>query len=311
MPGRPIILVVGPTAGGKTALSIALAQRLPGGGEIVGADSMQVYRGMDIGTAKPTAAERAAAPHHVIDVAEPDEPFTVEDWRRLAEAAIENIRIRGKWPIVVGGTNLYIKVLLHGMFEGPEADPALRARLAGEPTAALHARLRAVDPEAAARIHPNDRKRLTRALEVYESTGRPISEWQREWDERPREDVRLIGLDWPPEAINPRINARVRAMVEEGLVDEIKSLIEAGRLGPQARAALGYKQFVEYLEGRIDLKEALERTKIETRRFARQQRTWLKRFRALPNSLWLPADRFSMQELTEQALAFCLERASA
>jgi tRNA dimethylallyltransferase len=299
---KPIILILGPTAGGKTRLAIDLANAI--GGECICADSMQVYRGMDIGTAKPTVKERAAAPHHLLDVADPsDAGFTVDTWLSMAERVIAEVRSRDRYPIVVGGTNLYIKALLHGLFEGPEPHPQLRQRLQAMDEDALRARLEAVDPKAAQRIHRNDRKRTIRAIEVFEQTGKPLSEHQSQWDSgQVREDVRIIGLDYPPEDINPRINARVRQMIDAGLVEEVRTLYEKGALGPQAREALGYKQIMDHLEGRCTLEEAIEQIKIRTRRYAKQQRTWLRRFRAHPGSLWLDASRLSPEQLLEEAV---------
>lgn len=300
-----MLVLVGPTAGGKTALSITLAERLPGGGECISADSMQVYRGMDIGTAKPTMPERRGIPHHGLDLVDPsDDGFTVDRWRSHAEAAIAAARARGRWPIVVGGTNLYVQALLFGLFAGPEADPALRAALEGATLEALRARLLAVDPDAADRIHPADRRRTVRALEVHAATGRPISHLQREWMSAPRTDAIVVGLEWPAEAINPRINARVRGMFESGLVDEVRGLrSRPGGLGRQARSALGYRQVLAALDGSISMDEAIESTKIETRRFAKQQRTWLRRFRVLPRSWWLQAAEMSPEDLVIESLA--------
>jgi tRNA dimethylallyltransferase len=312
-PNRPIILILGPTASGKTELAIALAQQLPGGGECICADSMQVYRGMDIGTAKPTVAEQAAAPHHVIDVADPaDDDFSVDRWLELAEQAIMDIRSRGTWPIVVGGTNLYIQSLLFGLFDGPPPDAERRARLNAMPLSELRLWLERIDPEAAARIHPNDRKRTVRAIEVHEATGRPISEQQTQWTpERMRSDVLIIGLDVPVEAINRRINARVKAMVEAGLFDEVRALHEAGRLGRQAAEALGYKQVIDHLEGRLSAEDAVEQIKIRTRRFAKQQRTWLRRFRSLAGLTWIEASEKSTQDIANQALTHISSHAVA
>jgi tRNA dimethylallyltransferase len=230
---RPIILVLGPTAGGKTRLALDLANSLPNGGECISADSMQVYRGMDIGTAKPTAEERAQAPHHLLDIVDPSEDgFSVDEWLKLADRTIEDIRSRGKWPIVVGGTNLYIQALLHGLFEGPAPNPELRSALQSLDLATLRKQLEAIDPSAATRIHPNDRKRTIRAIEVFELTGQRISDLQTQWEaNHHRCDVIIIGLDYPPEVINPRINARVKQMIDEGLVDEVRSLHHAGKLG--------------------------------------------------------------------------------
>lgn len=287
----PVIL--GPTAGGKSALAVELCLRLNGAGrgpaEVVTADSMQVFRGMDIGTAKPTAEERRGVVHHLIDVVEPTEPFSVDQWLKLAEAAIAEVRGRGGVPVVVGGTNLYVKALLEGLFDGPKADEALRAALSAMEPSARRAELERVDPEAAKRIHFNDSRRTVRALEVFRLTGTPISAHQSQWDGGMRPDAFVVGLEWPVEALNKRINARVKQMVSDGLVDEVRGLLEGNRLGRQAREALGYKQIAEAIEaggsaGAID--EAVERVKIETRRFAKNQRTWLKRFRMMEGSRW-------------------------
>lgn len=306
----PLIVIVGPTAGGKTALSIALANELPSGGECLCADSMQVYRGMDIGTAKPTPEERDQAPHHLLDLVDPSEDgFTVDRWLELAESAIADIRARHRIPIVVGGTNLYVKALLEGMMDGPEPDDALRAELERTPIEDLRAELERVDPEAASRIHPNDRKRTLRAVEVFRLSGQPLSAQQQQWDRGAvRADARIIGLDYPAEVINRRINARVKAMVEAGLVDEVRALHDAGALGRQAREALGYKQIIEHLEGQYTLAEAIEQVKIRTRRYAKQQRTWLRRFRAWPNSLWLDASSRSTGEQAADVLRFLAEK---
>ena len=304
MTARPIILILGPTAGGKTALSVALARSLPGGGECIGADSMQVYRGMDIGTATPTAAERGGVPHHVLDIADPqDEGFNVDTWLDRATAAIEDVRARGRWPIVVGGTNLYVQALLYGLFDGPPADERLRAELQALDSDALRERLLSIDPDAAARIHVNDRRRTIRAIEVHAATGTPISAQQAEWSAATiRPDVLIVGLEWPVEAINGRINARVRAMVEAGLVEEIAGLHAAGRLGSQAREALGYKQIVDALEERCTVEDAIEQIKIRTRRFAKQQRTWLRRFRQHQPSIWFDPTECDTETICEQAI---------
>lgn len=300
----PVILIVGPTAGGKSGLALALAQQLPGGGEIISADSMQVYRGMDIGTAKPSHAERALVPHHLIDVVEPDQPYSVDDWLKATEQLIIEIRERHHWPIIVGGTNLYVKAFLEGLFDGPAPDEGLRDQLATWSLDQLHAEVMRVDAPSAERIHRNDRKRLTRAIEVHRATGQPLSHWQSQWNSsEPRRDVLLIGLEWPVEAINRRINARVRAMIEAGLVEEVRALHASGRLGMQAREALGYKQLIAALDGRGTIEEGIEQIKIETRRFARKQRTWLKSFRARPDSHWIACDGIDAQDISQEALA--------
>lgn len=309
---KPVILILGPTAGGKTTLAISLANSLPGGGECICADSMQVYRGMDIGTAKPTPEEQAQARHHLIDIADPsDDGFSVDTWLNLAEQIIAEIRGRDRYPIIVGGTNLYVQAFLYGLFEGPEPDGKLRERLNNLEKADLRAWLERVDPLGAARIHPNDHKRTIRAIEVYELTGTPLSKLQVQWtSENPRQDVIIIGLDYPAEVINPRINARVKAMIAGGLVDEVRRLHDAGALGRQASEALGYKQLLEVIEGVTTEEEAIEQIKIRTRRFAKQQRTWLRKFRVNPRSSWIEADGLSPQEIVNKAITAISEIAS-
>lgn len=283
-------LIVGPTAGGKTALAVSLALALERG-EVISADAFMIYRGLDIGTAKPGPGERRGVPHHLIDIREPNEGYTVHEWLADARRAIEGVFARGGTPIVVGGTHLYAKALLDGLFEGPAPDPALRAQLEARGPQALREQLARVDPAAAQRIHPNDLRRTVRALEVFLQTGVPMSSHQQQWDTTPRDDVVLIGLDWPVEALNRRINARVRGMLDAGLLDEVRGLHAAGRLGAQTREALGYKQLLAHLEGRAPLDNAIEQIKIQTRRFAKNQRTWLRRLRLTPGSIWLgPGD---------------------
>jgi tRNA dimethylallyltransferase len=288
-------VIVGPTAGGKTAVGVEVALALEaaghGPGEIVTADAFQVYRGMDIGTAKPTGEERRGVPHHLIDLVEPAERFTVHDWLGLAEPVIADIRGRGNVPIVVGGTNLYVKAFLDGMFDGPQPSAAVRDAVAEMTQPQRRAELERVDPGASARIHASDIRRTIRALEVFRATGTPISVLQAQWDaERvARPDAVLVGLDWAVEPLNRRINARVRAMLEGGLVEEARGLWEPGRLGAQAREAIGYKQLVPHFEGVQTLEEASERVKIETRRLGKNQRTWLRRLSARPGSVRIEA----------------------
>ncbi len=288
-------VLAGPTASGKSELGVQVALALggPDAAEIVTADAFQVYRGMDIGTAKPTEAERRGIRHHLIDIVEPTERFTVAQWLSLAITSISEVRARGRVPVVVGGTHLYIKALLEGLFEGPEPDAAVRAELQALPQAARRAELERVDPAAAGRIHRNDERRTIRALEVFRQTGRPISEHQTQWD-RQRAEARsgsggfvLFTLEWPIPELNRRINERVRWMLAHGILDETRRLHQAGVLGPQAREALGYKQLLEHLEGRCTHDEAAERIKIETRRFAKNQRTWLRRLRTIPGAVAL------------------------
>ncbi|TVQ61989.1 MAG: tRNA (adenosine(37)-N6)-dimethylallyltransferase MiaA [Phycisphaerales bacterium] len=314
-------IIAGPTAGGKSALGVAVALELERRGlprgEVVSADAFQVYRGLDIASAKPTEAERRGVRHHLIDAVEPTEAFALADWLRLAEGAIAEIRARGVTPIVVGGTHLYVKSLLDGFMGGPGADEAIRDELRAMDPALRRAELERVDPAAAARIHPNDERRTVRALEVYRLTGQPITAQQGQWDAeatRPR-DRFLVGLEWGVEAINRRINARVRAMVEGGLVDETRRLLERDALGPQARQALGTKQLLPVLEG-LDpgqppsparLEDAIERIKIETRRFAKSQRTWLRRLRQTPGAVWIQAEIGDAEQWAQHVVNTCFK----
>jgi tRNA dimethylallyltransferase len=301
-----IVVILGPTAGGKSDLAVAVAQAM--GGQIISADSMQIYRELNAGTAKPSAEQREAVRHHLIDVVDPTEPFTVANWVAEAQRIIRELHAAGRLPVVVGGTNLYLKALLEGMFDGPAADEAFRASLAGVDAAMLHQRLVAVDPQAADRIHPNDHKRLVRALEVHHLTGQTISDQQTQWSSGAeptyRYDPVLVGLSWESEAINRRINARVKAMFHpptgvEDLVEETRRLEQAGRLGAQARQAIGTKQVLEHLAGEYSAADAMEQVKIETRRFARTQRTWLKRYRGVH---WLFAGETPAEVLAAQAV---------
>jgi len=307
---HPPIVILGPTAGGKTAVSIGLAKALPGGGECISADSMQVYRGMDIGTATPTIAEQDHVPHHLLNVADPSGGgFTVDVWLSMADAAAEAIDRRGSWPIIVGGTNLYVQAFLYGLFDGPDPDAQLRSQLEEMSLESLRNRLDDVDKASAARIHPNDRRRTQRAVEVFEQTGTPLSQFQTQWDvtKAPRRDAIVIGLEWETEAINTRINARVKKMIGDGLVDEVQTLLETRQLGPQSAEGVGYKQVIDALEGRISLDEAIEQVKIRTRRLGKQQRTWLRRFRHLPGSTWIQATDSSTEDVVSEALTAILE----
>lgn len=277
-----VYLILGCTACGKGAVARQLARQV--GGQIISVDSMKIYRRMDIGTAKPSAQLRAELPHHCVDLVEPGEGFTVADYVRHADAAIETIRAAGAVPVAVGGTSLYIKALTEGLFEGPQAPPevrqALRDRAHAEGLTALHEELAEIDPDAAGRIHRNDERRIVRALEVYQATGSPISKLQSQWDAgRHRHDCVLVGLRRPREELNHRVNLRVRKMVEMGLVDEVKRLLEepAG-LSPQAAQAVGYAELIRYFRGRISLEDAIEQVKINTRQLAKKQRTWHRRW---------------------------------
>ena len=279
----PVTFIIGCTGVGKGSLGRELARRT--GGEIVSLDSMKVYRRMDVGTAKPSPEIRREIPHHVIDVVEPSEDFSVAKYVEHAERAVADIQARGRPVFVVGGTPLYLKALTEGLFEGPGADPKIRACLheaaAAHGSATLHRRLREIDPPAAERIHPNDLRRIVRALEVFELTGKPISTLQAQWDrERARFDYVSIGLRRELDDQNRRTNERAKRMIEAGLVDEVKALLaEPEPLSTTAGQAVGYAEVIQHLEGNISLADAIEMIKINTRQFAKAQRTWFKRFR--------------------------------
>ena len=272
------IIIAGPTASGKTDLAVQLASLC--NGEIISADSMQVYRRMDIGTAKPTLEERGGIPHHMIDIIEPGEEFSAARFASLALEKIREMRERGKNPFVAGGTGLYIKTLTHGIFKGPEADPALRARLEREAdehgSARLHERLKEVDPAGAAAIHPNNRARVIRALEVYTLSKKPISEYHREhaFSDEPLQTLK-IGLAVDREELYGRINERVDRMMARGLLAETRGLLDAG-YSPSLKpmGGLGYKEMTDCIEGRRTLEEAVELLKMNTRRYAKRQMTW-------------------------------------
>ncbi len=287
-PNRPrIVIVCGPTGIGKTRAGIRLAERF--GGEIVGADSMQIYRRMDIGTAKPTPDEKARIPHHLVDVVEPDAPFSAADYARLAGAAVDDLARRGTVPVVVGGTGLYIKSLIYGLFDAPATPRPVRDRLHRETEAlglaVMYERLRTTDPDTAASVHPNDRFRILRALEVYETTGRPASlHRSRHGFAVPRYDAFRIGLVMDRDALYERIDRRVDLMVAEGLLSEVASLLDAG-YPPSLKSmqAIGYRHMVDHIQGRTDWEETLHRLKRDTRRYAKRQLTW---FRADPAVRW-------------------------
>jgi tRNA dimethylallyltransferase len=272
--------LTGATASGKTAVGMALARVLDA--EIISLDSMAIYRGMDIGTAKPTAEERAEVPHHLIDIIEPEEDFSVAPYLDAARAKVDEIRRRGREALFVGGTPLYLKAMLRGLFEGPPANWELRKvierEVADVGSAALHARLQQVDPLAASAIHPNDARRLIRALEVFRATGQPISHQQLEFEEgRPAETCRVFVLRRPREEQHRRIDSRVEDMMRRGLVDEVRRLTSNGRrLGRTASQAVGYREAMDYLAGEYDVATMTARIKTRTRQFAKRQGVWFR-----------------------------------
>jgi len=282
------IAVVGPTASGKSALGIALAQEL--GGEVVNVDSMQLYRGMDIGTAKLAPEERGGIPHHLLDIWDVTKTASVAEYQQLAVAAVEEIAARGKVPVLVGGSMLYVQSLLDD-WQFPPTDPAVRAkyesRLAAIGVDALHAELAEVDPEAARVIEDKDPRRTVRALEVIELTGKPFQASQPPKDAPPRWGTRVLGLRTMPEWLNPRIAERTRLMFEHGLVDEVRGLQDAGLIREStAGRAIGYAQVLAMLEGELSLDDAYEQTVTGTRRYVRRQRSWFNRD---PRIVWLDA----------------------
>lgn len=280
-----MVLVLGVTASGKARLGFELARSLDG--EIISVDSMKVYRRMDIGTAKPSKEAQQQVRHHLIDAVEPSESFSVGLFLERALAAIDDIQSRGKTVVAVGGTALYIKALLYGLFEGPGGDEMIRAELRAqahrEGLAKLHEALGRIDPQAASRIDANDAKRIIRALEVYQLTGRPISSFQKQFEaEKPMHDWTLLGLRREKEEESRRMNARVKKMIDQGLVEEVRSLLAEERpLSRQARCAIGYAEIIEHLEGRMSLEDAVEEVKKNTRRLAKGQRTWFKTFKGV------------------------------
>lgn len=273
-------MIVGPTGAGKTRLSLALAERT--GGEVVSADSQQVYVGMDIGTGKVTAAERARVAHHLLDVVRPDEDMTAQRFVELADRAIADIAARGKPVIVCGGTGLYVRALLLGLFAGPPASPEVREELAAcardHGTAALHAELARVDPAAAAKIDPNDEKRMIRALEVFRLTGEPMSAHQARHDHRSlplRYPARIVGLSPAREALYANIDTRVDQMIADGLEREVAALRAAGYMPPlRSQQAIGYAELHELADGRVDRARAIELIKRNSRHYARRQLSW-------------------------------------
>ena len=279
------ILILGVTASGKGKLAFELAKVV--GGEIVSIDSMKVYRRMDIGTAKPSTEKRQQIPHHLIDVVEPSESFSVGRFVELVDAATEDILSRNKPVVAVGGTAMYVKALLYGLFEGAGTDENIRdqikKRIETEGLEKLYRELEIIDPAAAQRIHINDAKRIIRALEVHQLTGRPISSFQQQFDSPGNVDEwAIIGLRREKVDASHRINMRVKSMIEEGLVDEVKGLLSEQRpLSPQARCAIGYAEIIDYLDGKTMLDEAVELIKKNSRQLAKAQRTWFKTFRTV------------------------------
>jgi len=300
-----VTILAGPTASGKTALSFLICERLPC--EIISADSRQIYKSMDIGTAKPTPVERAGARHHCIDLLDPDVDFSAGRYGPLARQAVRDVLSRGAVPLVVGGSGLYIRALVDGIFEGRFRDEDARQRMREEVEAvgpeALHRRLASLDPEAATKIHPNDAKRIIRALEVLIASGVAISKLQRERTVRADFHLLMFGLDWPRDLLYRRIDERVDSMLSAGLVQEVRDLASRGySLRNNALDSVGYREILMHLEGALDLDAAVDLIKQKTRRFAKRQMTW---FRGDPRIRWFQVE--SVEEfsgITEQIVEF-------
>ena len=318
------ILILGVTASGKGKLAFELAKSL--NAEIVSIDSMKVYRRMDIGTAKPPKEIRSQIPYHLIDVVEPSESFSVARFLELANASIREIEDKNKSVVAVGGAALYIKALLFGLFEGPGADEQIRAELKAQAKAeglqSLYEQLQKIDPQAASRISANDAKRIIRALEVYRLTGKPISSFQSQWNVARAsspclhgQDGRatkwtIIGLRRDKTEESKRINARVKKMIDAGLVDEVKGLLaEEKPLSDQARLAIGYAEIIDHVSGKTTLDEAIELIKKNTRKLAKAQRTWFKTFK---NVLWLDlTPDETLDEILDKTLALLPNKAQS
>jgi tRNA dimethylallyltransferase len=296
--GERLVVLIGPTAVGKTKMSIELAKRL--NAEIISGDSMQIYRGMDIGTAKIKPEEMEGIPHHLIDIKDPAESFSVAEFQQLVRPLIRDIAKRGKLPMIVGGTGLYIQSVIYDYrFSDAPSDEAYRRKLrrmaqeqeGGEML--LYEQLKEVDPESAERIHPRNMKRVIRALEVYHCTGKPLSEWQRAETRELLYDAAVVGLTMEREALYGRINERVDHMIEEGLLEEVRALYERGLRDCQSVQAIGYKELYAYFDGELTLQEAIEQLKQNSRRYAKRQLTWFRNK--------MPVQWFDMTDLTKFA----------
>ena len=296
-------VVLGLTASGKTEVAVELARALDA--EIISVDSMKVYRGMDIGTAKPSVEERRGVPYHLLDVRSPAEPYSASEFVRDADAAVRDIASRGKTVLMEGGTALYLKAFAEGLFDSPPAREELRRAFEREATVkgveSLHGRLEKIDPAAAANIHPRDLRRIVRALEVFELTGTPISELQKQWG-RPRAGLEMLwaGLSRPRESLRARINRRAERMMERGLLDEVKRIDSEIGFGKQASQAVGYKELLGHLRGWYDLARAVQLIKRHTRRFARHQMTWFRRFSGV---LWVEMEGKGAGEAAAEIVA--------
>ena len=301
----PRAFLIGPTAVGKSACALELAER--GGFSIVSMDSMQVYRGMDVGTAKPTAEERRRVPHHLLDLVEPPERYDVQRYLADVDEAVRDVTREGRRPLFVGGTGFYLRALVHGIFGGPPVDLEVRADLQArareEGSARLHDELASVDEAAALRIHPNDRKRVVRALEVWRQTGRSLTDWQKQWgwDGEPAPGRRrtIVGLRLDVERLDARIRERTGRMIDAGWPEEARRVREGPGFGPTSIQALGYREMLSLADGETSRAAAEEAVARATRQFARRQRTWFRRF---PETLWVDAEESPRSRVVDRLL---------
>ena len=287
-PPSRIITLIGPTCVGKTAVGIALARHL--NAEIISADSRQIYRYMDIGTAKPSSEEQQIVPHHLIDIVNPDVRFSAGEFARQADKVLDNLHQQGKSPLIVGGAGLYLQALMGGLFTSPVIPPDVRAKVAAHlqamPTDSLYNKLQTVDVESSARIHPNDRQRIERALEVYEATGTSLTAWHRKSAPgKPDHALMLIGLNRPRVELYDRINQRVDRMLDRGLVEEVHRLLGLGYTEVScALKTFGYAEILNYIKGSVSLEAAADQIRLQSRRYAKRQLTW---FRNREEILWI------------------------
>ncbi len=294
-----VIVICGPTASGKTALSIELAKKI--NGEIISSDSMQIYKDMDIGTAKPSKEEMQGIKHYLLDFVEPNQRYSVAEYKKDAEAAIEEILAKGKTPIIVGGTGLYIDSLIYGIeYQDIELDEKYRneleERAASEGLQILYEEAQKIDPQAMEKISPNDKKRILRVLEIYKATGK--TKTQQEIESRQKGikyDYEVYAINWERELLYERINKRVDIMIEQGLIQEVQNLLQKYDEFPTAMQGLGYKEVVEYLEGKTTKEEMIEKIKMETRRYAKRQITWFKKNK---QTIWI--EPHDLQKILEK-----------
>ena len=310
---KPLLpAVVGPTASGKSACAVALCQRI--GGEVVSADSMQIYRGMGILSAAPSEAERGGIPHHLIGFMEPSNPFSADAYRAAANACIADIQARGRIPVLCGGTGLYIDAVTRPMSFSHESDPALHAALIREAETPggrerLHAQLAEIDPESAARLHPNDIRRVCRAIEVYRLTGMTLTAHSAADRQRKGDYLEMLfALDWDRVSLYRRIDARVDEMVAHGLIDEVRALMDTGEALPTAAQAIGCRQIAAALRGDVPMADAIAQTKRDSRVYAKRQLTW---FRRDERVVWLPAEGRYPEEIAEEIERKIRERMDA